>query len=107
MCVQYHGGFMINVGDILSTVGVQYRGDIMSAVGVILSIMGDVMIHVGDIMSTVQGVEYRGVTQITKDVSLVVLNTPTVLMISSHVHHDTPMVLCIPHSTQDNLPWYS
>ena len=34
---------MINVGDILSTVGgVQYRGDILSTMGVILSTVGDV-----------------------------------------------------------------
>ena len=46
---------------------------------------------VGDVMSTIEGVQYRGDTQITKDFS------PTVLMISPHVHHD------IPHGAQDNL----
>ena len=35
-------------------------------------------------MSTVEGVPYLKGTQITKDFS------PTVLMISPHVHHDTP-----------------
>ena len=39
-------------------------------------------------MSTVEGVQYHGGTQITKDFSL------TVLMISPHVHHD------IPHGTE-------
>ena len=46
--------------------GVQYRGDIMSTVGVILSTVGDVQYcggyhdARGDIMSTVEGVQYRG-----------------------------------------------
>ena len=48
------------------------------------------MMHVGDIMSTVEGVQYRG----GKNQLLVeyptVLNTPTVLMISLHMHHDIP-----------------
>ena len=58
---------MINVGGYLEyRGGVQYRGDIMSTVGVILSTvgmfstMGVIMMHVGDTMSTVEGVQYRG-----------------------------------------------
>ena len=64
--------------DILSTVGDTQcrrgyhdaRGGIMSTMGVFntvgdtilcnLSTVGDIMIHVGDIMSTVRGVQYRG-----------------------------------------------
>ena len=39
---------MINVGDILSTVGVfSTMGDIMSTIGVILSTMVDIMMHMG------------------------------------------------------------
>ena len=50
---------MINVGDILSTVGgVQYRGGYHPLK---FEYLGDIMIHVGDIMSTVGGVQYRGV----------------------------------------------
>ena len=41
------------------------------------------MMHVGDIMSTVEGVQYRGGNP-------TVLNTPTVLMISPHMYHDIP-----------------
>ena len=63
--VQYHGGYHDKCGDILSTVGV-------------FSTMGDIMILVGVIMSTVGGnlllFEYPRV-----------LNTPTVLMISPTV----------------------
>ena len=59
---------MINVGDILSTVGVfSTVGDIMSTVGGYVEYRGgcsvpwgDLMMHVGDIMSTVEGVQYRG-----------------------------------------------
>ena len=79
---------MSTMGIILSTVGdVQYRGDIM--------------MHVGDIMSTVEGVQYRGGYHPLKFEYPTVLNTPTVLMISPHKHHD------IPHGTQiskDGIP---
>ena len=58
---------MINVGGYLEyRGGVQYCGDIMSTVGVILSTVGmfstvgNIVMHVGDIMSTVEGVQYRG-----------------------------------------------
>ena len=55
-------------GDILSTVGVfSTVGDIMSTLGGYLEYRGgcsvpwgDIMMHVGDIMSTVEGVQYRG-----------------------------------------------
>ena len=45
--VQYRGGYR------------EYRGDILGTVG-ILSTMGDIIMHVGDIMSTMGGVQYRG-----------------------------------------------
>ena len=65
MCVQYHGGCSVpwgaqyRGGYLEYRRGVQYRGDIMTTVGVILSTVGvsvpwrDIMMHVGDIMSTV------------------------------------------------------
>ena len=87
MCVQYRGGCSVPWG-VFSTVGgyheyrggyleyrggVQYRGgyhdkcggyleyrggcSVFSTMGVIL---GDIMMHVGDIMSTVEGVQYCG-----------------------------------------------
>ena len=65
------------------------------------------MMHVGDIMSTVEGVQYRGGCSVPWGENLLlfeyprVLNTPMVLMISSHMYHD------IPHSTQiskDGIP---
>ena len=40
------------------------------------------MIHVGDIMSTMEGVQYHGGTQITKDFSPYGTEHPTVLMIT-------------------------
>ena len=46
---------MINVGGYL-----EYRGGCSVPWGVILSTVGDIMMHVGDIMSTVEGVQYRG-----------------------------------------------
>ena len=62
MCVQYRGGcsvpsgdIMINVGDILSTVGgVQYRG------GISWVPWGGILSTVGGILSTVGDVQYRG-----------------------------------------------
>ena len=99
--VQYRGGYHDKCGNILSTVG-----DIMSTVGVILS-------TVKVILSTVGDIQYRGDTQYCGgyheyrrgclvpwgEILLLfeypmVLNTPTVLMIS-------PTVLSNPHSTQD------
>ena len=63
--------------------------------------VGDIMMHVGDIMSTVEGVQYRGGKSQLLFEYPTVLNTPTVLMISHHMHHD------IPHGTQiskDGIP---
>ena len=57
------------------------------------------MLHVGDIMSTVGGVEYHGGTQITKNCIPMVLNTP--------IYYDIPTVLNIPHGTQDIPQQYS
>ena len=58
--LEYRGDIMINVGDILSTVGVfSTMGDIMSSVKVILSTvgvfstMGDIIMHMG-VFSTVE-----------------------------------------------------
>ena len=46
------GGIMMHVGDILSTVeGIQYRGDMMSTIGV-FSTVGDTILC---ILSTVRG----------------------------------------------------
>ena len=57
---------MINVGGYL-----EYRGGVFSIAGDTilckLSTVRDIMIHVGDIMSTVVGVLHHGGTQITKD----------------------------------------
>ena len=61
---QYRGDIIINVEDILSTVGVfSTVGDTILCN---LSTVGDIMIHVGDIMSTV-GCSVLWGTQITKD----------------------------------------
>ena len=49
---QYYGGIMMNVEDIMSTVGVQYRGGTILCN---LSTVGDIMIHVGEYNG------YRGV----------------------------------------------
>ena len=85
-------------GDILSTVGgVQYRGGYHEYRGGYLEYRGgrsvpwgDIMMHVGDIMSTVEGVQYRrGKSQLLFEYPTL-LNTPTVLMISPHMHHDIP-----------------
>ena len=59
------------------------------------------MMHVGDIMSTVEGVQYCGGKSLLSFEHSTVLNTPTVLKISPHMHHD------IPHGTQiskDGIP---
>ena len=40
--------------------GVQYRGGYHEYRGVILNTVGDKMMHVGDTMSTVGGVQYHG-----------------------------------------------
>ena len=56
--VQYRGGLMINVGDILSTVGVfNTVGDIMSTVGAILSTVVDTQ-YLRDIMMYVEGISW-------------------------------------------------
>ena len=66
------GGYHDACADIMSTVGVfSTVEDIMSAVGVFSSVgdtifcnfstMGDIMIHVGNVMSTVEGVQHHGV----------------------------------------------
>ena len=124
------GDIMSTVGDILSTVGVFITvgvfstvGDIMSTVGVILSTVG-VFSTVGRYHDALGGYhEYRRGCSVPWGEFCylstprhwtpqwysnfkgwyppAVLNTPTVLMISPHVHHD------IPHGTQDNPPRYS
>ena len=63
MCVQYRGGCSVpwryheyRGGYLEYRGGVQYRGGYHEYCGgVILSTMGDIMMHVGDIMSTVGG----------------------------------------------------
>ena len=98
------GDIMSTVGDILSTVGdiMINVGDILSTVGVILSTVGGVQDPGGissctwsDILSTVEGVQYR------EGKNLLLFEYPTVLMISPHMYHD------IPHGTQiskDDIP---
>ena len=83
---------MMQWGDIMSTVGgVQYRG------GYHLLLF----VYCGGYHEYRWGVQYRGGTKKTKDLSPTVLNTPTALMISSIMYHDIPMVLNIPQGTQD------
>ena len=72
------------------------------------------MMHVGDIMSTVEGVQYCGGKNLLLFEYPMILNTPmvlmispTVLMISPHVHHDIPHGTEHPHGTQDNPSRYS
>ena len=99
--VQYRGGYHDKCGRYL-----EYREGLSGVPWRKLSTVGDIMMHVGDIMSTVgvfsedllsfeypHGTEhphsthdiphmYPHGTQITKDRIPTVLNTPTVLMIS-------------------------
>ena len=59
------------------------------------------MMHVGDIMSTVEGVQYRGEKSLLLFEYPTVLNTPTVLMISP------TCIMISPHDTQiskDGIP---
>ena len=105
---------MSTVGGILSVVGgVQYRGGYHDKCGGILSTMGvfstvgghddargrDTMMHVGVFRCSVPWGENLLLFEYP-----MVLNTPTVLMISPHMYHD------IPHGTQiskDGIPpWY-
>ena len=60
MCVQYRGGVQYR-GDIMSTVGVvQYRGGYLEYRGGIQYRGGDIMSTVGVILSTVGDIQYRG-----------------------------------------------
>ena len=66
--VQYRGGYHDKCGGYLeyhgvfSTVGGyhEYRGGYLEYCGGCSVPWGDIMMHVGDIMSTVEGVQYRG-----------------------------------------------
>ena len=92
-------------------------GDVMSTMRLILSAVGDtqncedIVMHMGDIMNTM-----RVFSTTWKNLLLfeypMVLNNPTVLMISPQMYHDIPcstqitkdgipMVLNIPHNTHD------
>ena len=77
---------MSTVGDILSTVG-----DIMINVGDILSTVG-VFSNVGDIMSIMEGVQYRGGNLLLFEYPMV-LNIPKVHMISPTCSMISPTVL--------------
>ena len=60
-------------------------------------------------MSTVEGVQYLGGKSLLLSNYPTVLNTPTVLMISPHMYHDSPHGTHIskddiPHSTHDIPP---
>ena len=61
----------------------EYRGVILSTVGM-FSTVGDIMMHVGGIMSTLEGVQYRGG--------------------KSQLLFEYPMVLNTPHGTHDIPP---
>ena len=85
----------------------------MSTVGVILSTVGDVQYHGGyhdargDIMSTVEGVQYRRGCSVPWGESLLLFEYPTVLN-TPHGTHDIPhMHHDIPHGNQiskDGIP---
>ena len=79
-----------------------HMGDIMSTVGdTILCNLSTV----GDIMHTMEGVQYREGTQIIKDFPTV-LNTPTVLKISPTVLNILHSIQDIPHMHYDIPPRY-
>ena len=62
---------------------------------------GDIMMHVGDIMSTVEGVQYRG------GKSLLLFEYPTVLNTPHGTHDIPPCIMISPHGTQiskDDIP---
>ena len=100
------------MGVILCTVGdTQYRGDIMMHVGDImstvvdiifcdLSTVVDIMMHVGRYHEYRGGVQYRGSTQITKH-SPHSTEHPQGTHDISHVHHDIPHGTKYPQNTHD------
>ena len=98
--VQYRGEIMSAVRDTQYREGYHdTRGDIMSTVGDIifcnLSTVEDIMIHMGDILSTM------GVFNTMGNTIFCCLSTPTVLMISSHMYRDIPYGTPI---TIDDIP---
>ena len=119
MCVQYRGGCSVPWGDILSTVGVQYRGGHHDKCGGYLEYHGGVQYregyheYRGGYLEYRGGVQYRGGYHDArggyheycggcsvlwgKNISLfeypTVLNTPTVLMISPTCIMISPTVL--------------
>ena len=125
------GDIMSTVGDILSTVGCSVLWGYHDKCGGYLEYRG-VFSNVGDIMSTMEGVQYRGgnlllfeypmvlntpkvlmisptcsmisptVLKFQRMVSPTVLNTTTVFMMFPHGHHDIPHGVEHPHRTQDN-----
>ena len=72
---------------------VQYRGGIVSTVGGYLEYRGSIMMHVGDIMSTVRVFITVGKNLLSFEYPHGTEH-PTVLMISPHMYY-------IPHGTQD------
>ena len=87
---QYHGGYLDASGGYHEYRGsVQYHGDIIFCN---FSTVGNIMIHVGDIMSTVGG-EERSVplgTQITKDCIPHGTEHPHVTHDIPHLHYGIP-----------------
>ena len=65
------------------------------------------MMHVGDIMSTVEGVQYRGGKNLLLFEYPTVLNTPHDTHDIPHIYHDIPHGTEHPPGTQDNPPRYS
>ena len=116
-------GCSVPWGDIMSTVGgyLEYRGDVQYCGGYHDARRGISWCTSGDIMSTVEGVQYRGGKVFCYLSTPQYWTPPTVLMISPHMHHDIPpryskfkgwyppTVLNTPHGTHDIPPrasWY-
>ena len=101
-------GVLNTVGGVPYRGGVQYRGGYHEYRGGCSVSWADIMMHVGDIMSTVEGVQYRGGKSLLLFEYPTVLNTPTVLMISPMVLMISPTCIMIsPHGTQiskDDIP---
>ena len=96
--VQYRGGYHDKCGGYLEyRGGVQYcggyheyRGGYLEYRGGCSVLWGDIMMHVGDIMSTVEGVQYCGGESLLLFEYPTVLNTPHGTHDIPHMHHDIP-----------------
>ena len=68
-----------------------------------LSTMGNIMMYVGDIMSTVGYSNNKRFSLMALKITFTVLNTPTVLKISPTVFKISPTCIMIPHGTAHTL----